>query len=100
MAIYLDYNASTPIRDEVKQSMLEVMGPPLNSSSVHSYGRKAKSYLQNARNSVANLINANNDQIVFTSGGTEANCMIMQSSKRPLISSVEHDAVMASSINP
>ena len=100
MAIYLDYNATTPIRDEVKQSMLEVMGPPLNSSSVHSYGRKAKSHLQNARNSVANLINANNDQIVFTSGGTEANSMIMQSSNSPLISSVEHDAVMASSINP
>ena len=100
MAIYLDYNATTPIRKEVKQRMLEVMGPPLNSSSVHSYGRKAKSYLQNARNSVGNLINANNDQIIFTSGGTEANSMIMQSSKRPLISSVEHDAVIASSFNP
>ena len=100
MAIYLDYNATTPIRDEVKQRMIEVMGPPLNSSSVHSYGRKAKSYLQNARNSVANLINANNDQIVFTSGGTEANSMIMQSSKHPLISSVEHDAVMSSSSSP
>ena len=100
MAIYLDYNATTPIREEVKQRMLEVMGPPLNSSSVHSYGRKAKSYLQNARNSVGNLINANNDQIIFTSGGTEANSMIMQSSKRPLISSVEHDAVIASSFNP
>ena len=100
MAIYLDYNATTPIREEVKQRMLEVMGPPLNSSSVHSYGRKAKSYLQNARNSVSNLINANNDQIIFTSGGTEANSMIMQSSKRPLISSVEHDAVIASSFNP
>ena len=100
MAIYLDYNATTPIRKEVKQRMLEVMGPPLNSSSVHSYGRKAKSYLQNARNSVSNLINANNDQIIFTSGGTEANSMIMQSSKRPLISSVEHDAVIASSFNP
>ena len=100
MAIYLDYNATTPIREEVKQRMLEVMGPPLNSSSVHSYGRKAKSYLQNARNSVSNLINANNDQIVFTSGSTEANSMIMQSSKRPLISSVEHDAVIASSFNP
>ena len=100
MTIYLDYNATTPIREEVKQMMLEVMGPPLNSSSVHSYGRKAKSYLQNARNSVGNLINANNDQIIFTSGGTEANSMIMQSSKRPLISSVEHDAVIASSLNP
>ena len=100
MTIYLDYNATTPIREEVKQRMLEVMGPPLNSSSVHSYGRKAKSYLQNARNSVGNLINANNDQIIFTSGGTEANSMIMQSSKRPLISSVEHDAVIASSFNP
>ena len=100
MTIYLDYNATTPIREEVKQRMLEVMGPPLNSSSVHSYGRKAKSYLQNARNSVSNLINANNDQIIFTSGGTEANSMIMQSSKRPLISSVEHDAVIASSFNP
>ena len=83
MAIYLDYNASTPIRDEVKQSMLEVMGPPLNSSSVHSFGRKAKLHLQNARNSVANPINATRDQIIWTSGGKEPRCACMPSCKLP-----------------
>ena len=99
MSIYLDYNATAPIRDEAKQKMLEVMGHPLNSSSVHSFGRRAKSYLQNARSEVAKLINADIDQVVFTSGGTEANSMIMQLSKSPLVSSIEHDAVIASSNN-
>lgn len=99
MSIYLDYNATAPMRDEAKQKMLEVMGPPLNSSSVHSFGRRAKSYLQNARSEVAKLINADIDQVVFTSGGTEANSMIMQLSKSPLVSAIEHDAVIASSKN-
>ena len=99
MSIYLDYNATAPMRDEAKKKMLEVMGPPLNSSSVHSFGRIAKSYLQNARSEVAKLINSDIDQVVFTSGGTEANSMIMQLSKSPLVSSIEHDAVIASSNN-
>ena len=61
MSIYLDYNATSPIREEAKEKMLEVMGPPINSSSVHSFGRKAKSYLQNARCEVAKLVNADFD---------------------------------------
>ena len=99
MSIYLDYNATSPIREEAKEKMLEVMGPPINSSSVHSFGRKAKSYLQNARSEVAKLVNADFDQVIFTSGGTEANSMIMQLSNSPLVSAIEHDAVMASSSN-
>ena len=100
MSIYLDYNATTPLRDEVKKEMLDIMGPPLNASSVHSFGRQAKTHLENARTSISNFVNANSDQIIFTSGGTEANSMIMQIFKRPLISSIEHDAVIASSKNP
>ena len=100
MSVYLDYNATTPLREEAKIGMLEVMGPPYNSSSVHSYGRKAKSYLDEARDLVATLVNANSDQIIFTSGGTEANALIMHSANLPLISSIEHEAIIQSSHNP
>ncbi len=100
MSVYLDYNATTPLREEAKISMLEVMGPPYNSSSVHFYGRKAKCYLDEARDSVATLVNANSDQIIFTSGGTEANTLMMHSANLPLISSIEHEAIIQSSHNP
>ena len=100
MSVYLDYNATTPLREEAKIGMLEVMGPAYNASSVHSYGRKAKSYLDEARDLVATLVNANSNQIIFTSGGTEANAMIMHSASCPLISSIEHEAIIQSSHNP
>ena len=58
MSIYLDYNATTPLRDEVKKEMLDIMGPPLNASSVHSFGRQAKTHLENARTSISKFINS------------------------------------------
>ncbi|SEB76814.1 cysteine desulfurase [Tenacibaculum sp. MAR_2009_124] len=72
--IYLDYNASTPIDSRVVDEMLpyltRIYGNP---SSIHNQGVKAKEAVQNARQQVANLIGANSDEIIFTSGGTEAN---------------------------
>ncbi|CAM1374289.1 cysteine desulfurase family protein [Tenacibaculum xiamenense] len=72
--IYLDYNASTPIDPRVTDEMLpyltRIYGNP---SSIHNQGLKAKEAVQKARQQVANLIGANPDEIIFTSGGTEAN---------------------------
>lgn len=72
--IYLDHNAATPLHPEV----LEIMRPVLeeffgNPSSVHSEGRKARVYLDEAREQVAGLVGAGPGEIVFTSGGTESN---------------------------
>ena len=58
MSIYLDYNATTPLRDEVKKEMLDIMGPPLNASSVHSFGRQAKIYSK-ANYANCSLLNRN-----------------------------------------
>ncbi len=73
-SIYLDYNATTPV-DKV---VLEEMKPYLesiygNPSSIHSFGVKAKLAIENARKQVASLLNCYQDEIIFTSGGTESN---------------------------
>lgn len=72
--IYLDHAATTPVHEEVIERMYtlekEVFGNP---SSIHALGRKAKFYLDEARSYLANSIHANEKEIIFTSGGTEAN---------------------------
>lgn len=72
--IYLDHAATTPVHESVLEEMYklerEVIGNP---SSIHSYGRNAKSYLNKARAYLASTINAHESEITFTSGGTEAN---------------------------
>lgn len=72
--IYLDHAATTPVHDTVLEKMYklerEVIGNP---SSIHSYGRNAKSYLNKTRTYLASTINAQDSEIIFTSGGTEAN---------------------------
>jgi len=72
--IYLDHAATTPIHHTVLEKMYnlerEVIGNP---SSIHSYGRNARSYLNQARAYLASTINAKESEIIFTSGGTEAN---------------------------
>src|SRR3989338_4188670 len=71
--IYADNSATTKVRDEVVEVMLKVLKEDFgNPSSIHQYGRKAKSYLEDARSNIASLINANEEQIFFTSGGTES----------------------------
>ncbi len=101
MRVYLDHSATTPVLREVydhmSQYFVEKFG---NASSRHLYGREAKEVLENARNTIAGLINADPDEIYFTSGGTEAdNIAILghcrSSGKRTvLISSIEHEAVI------
>lgn len=73
-SIYLDHAATTPVHEKVLEEMYrlekEIFGNP---SSIHSFGRKARSYLNEARKFLAESISAEEREIYFTSGGTEAN---------------------------
>ncbi|MCT4615140.1 MAG: cysteine desulfurase [Marinifilaceae bacterium] len=99
--IYLDYNATTPIDENVKKSMIKSMDYFGNASSSHYYGREAKTILDKARQDVADLINSDADEIIFTSGGTESNNLAIRGifeassfeKKHIIISEFEHPAV-------
>src|SRR4051812_34368631 len=71
--IYLDFNASAPLVPAARDAMVEAMGDVGNPSSVHAEGRKMRDRVERARNQVATLVGRPREQIVFTSGGTEAN---------------------------
>jgi len=100
--IYLDYNASTPVIDEVAEVMLpylqEFFGNP---SSSHWYGIQSKRAIDTARQQIAQLINCQPDEIIFTSGGTESNNHAIRSSaianimkgNQIITSAIEHPAV-------
>ncbi len=99
--IYLDYNATTPLAEEVIELMKEVMQEDFgNPSSKHYYGLRAKERIEKAREQVAHLIGCHNDEIIFTSGGTEANNIAIQGAVRAgrkkniITSSIEHPAVL------
>src|SRR5690606_17967183 len=101
--IYLDNAASTRVREEVlekiQKSLSDFYGNP---SSIHSFGRSAKTLIEKARKTVASCLNALPSEIIFTSGGTEANNMILRSAVRDLgiqtiiTSKIEHHAVLHS----
>jgi cysteine desulfurase len=101
MQIYLDYSATTPPRPEVIAAMEDVLTQQWgNPSSLHEWGQRAATAVEQARMQVAGLINAPAESIIFTSGGTEAdNLAIMgvaRAYRKPqhmIISSVEHSAV-------
>ncbi len=98
--IYLDYNASTPLLPEVVEAMLPwLRGGFGNPSSGHVYGRRAKAAVEQARAEVAALIGCAPEEIVFTSGGTEANNLAIRGVSEALpdrtqliTSSIEHPA--------
>jgi cysteine desulfurase len=99
--VYLDSAATTQMRDEVIDKMTEVMkGFYGNPSSTHSYGRSSKSLIENARKSIAGILNVSASEIVFTSGGTEADNLALNSAVRDLgvrriiTSKIEHHAVL------
>jgi len=101
MEVYFDNAATTRIRhevgDEIKNCLLETYGNP---SSTHSFGRSAKSKLENARKVIASYLNASPQEIIFTSGGTESDNMLIRCSVKDMgvttiISSrIEHHAVL------
>lgn len=74
---YLDHNATTPVRPAVAEAMLRALQMPGNPSSVHNEGRAARGAIEQAREQVASLVAAKASNVVFTSGGTEANATIL-----------------------
>lgn len=93
---YLDHNATTPLRPEVVPAMAECLAQTGNPSSVHGYGRAARRRVEEARRQVAALVGACAEDVIFTSGGTEANTLALRGCNRPrvLVSAVEHDSVL------
>ena len=101
--IYLDYAATTPMHPEVMEAMLPYFSDSFgNPSSIHSFGQEAKEAIESARDKVATLIGARSEEIVFTSGGTEADnfalkgiaCANRNKGSHIITSSIEHHAVM------
>jgi len=106
--IYLDYNASAPIRPCAKAAMEEALnqdGAALNASSVHRFGREGRKRIEAARESVAALLGAPPAQVIFNSGATEGNNTVIQHfshaypQKRILVSAIEHPSVLQAAPN-
>ncbi|MEC8086207.1 MAG: aminotransferase class V-fold PLP-dependent enzyme, partial [Pseudomonadota bacterium] len=76
--IYLDYNATAKIRPEVIDALANSMSTVGNASSVHTAGREARKLVETARRQVADLVGAAAEQVIFTSGGTEADNQVMR----------------------
>lgn len=95
--IYMDYNASAPIKEGVIEAMVATMQRVGNASSVHASGRNARKTIEEARAKVAALVNARPRDIVFTSGGTEANNTVLKGAGAAslIVSKIEHDSVLA-----
>jgi cysteine desulfurase len=101
MAVYLDHNATTPLHEDVLQAMLPVMQSMVgNPSSLHRFGRLQKDTIERARQQVADLVDAHPEQVVFTSGGTEANNLLLKGMavsaeiNRIALSMVEHMSML------
>lgn len=92
---YLDHNATSPLRPAAFDAMAEAMRVGGNPSSVHAAGRRARAIVDKARREVASLAGAEPSEIVFTSGGTEANNLALAGAgrRRVLLSAIEHDSV-------
>lgn len=94
---YLDHNATSPLRPEAREAMMAALDVAGNASSVHAEGRRARALVEAAREQVAATAGAKPREIVFTSGGTEANNAVFKGAwDQLLVSSVEHDSVLAS----
>ncbi|MDG1517576.1 MAG: cysteine desulfurase family protein [Flavobacteriales bacterium] len=99
--IYLDNAAATPLSKEVLSVMLESLQNNIgNPSSIHSFGRSVRAKIEMARKNIANAIKAQSSEIIFTSGGTEANNMVFNCAvkdlqiKRIITCKTEHSAVL------
>ncbi len=102
--VYLDWNATTPLRPEARAAMAAAFDVSGNPSSVHSEGRAARKLIEDARTAVATAVGADLRNVVFTSGGTEANALALapgllrgggQPVQRLIVSAIEHPSVLA-----
>ena len=75
--VYLDWNATTPLRPEAKAAMAHAWEAGGNPSSVHAEGREARRLVEDARAAVATAVGADAANVIFTSGGTEANSLAL-----------------------
>jgi cysteine desulfurase len=102
--VYLDWNATAPLRPEAREAMAAAWDLSGNPSSVHAEGRQARGLVEQARATIAGAVGALPRNIVFTSGGTEANALALTPGlrrglgfpvKRLLVSAIEHTSVLA-----
>jgi len=104
--VYLDYNATVPVRPEVSTAVRKGLNQIGNPSSVHTFGRSTRTLVESARKSVADLVQVEPAQVIFTSGGTEANNLALSGSQRTMgctevvVSAVEHPSVLESEPSP
>jgi cysteine desulfurase len=102
---YLDHNASSPLRPEARAAMERALSAGGNPSSVHGAGRGARKLVEQAREQVAALMGARPENVIFTSGGTEANALALRGAvegaleageriTRLFVSALEHDSVL------
>jgi cysteine desulfurase len=102
--VYLDWNATTPLRDEARRAIADALDLSGNASSVHAEGREARKWIERARAAVALAAGAMPRSVVFTSGGTEANALALArglrrgsgpAAERLLVSAIEHASVIS-----
>ncbi|MDD1759561.1 MAG: aminotransferase class V-fold PLP-dependent enzyme, partial [Methanothrix sp.] len=101
--IYMDHSATTPVAAEVLEAMLPFFSDKFgNASSLHAFGREAKEALEESRQKVARLLNADAEEIVFTSGGTESDNLALRGiayknrnfGRHIITSRIEHPAIL------
>ena len=102
--VYLDWNATTPLRPEARQAMAAAWDLAGNPSSVHAEGRQARRLVEGARAAISGAVGARPQDVVFTSGGTEANALALtpglrrgvgEPAQRLLVSAIEHTSVLS-----
>src|SRR5215212_3438825 len=77
---YLDHNATSPLRPEAAEAVARALGILGNPSAIHAEGRDARAVVESSRDKVAALVGASANEVIFTSGGTEANNMVLSPS--------------------
>jgi cysteine desulfurase len=97
--LYFDNNATTPLREAAIIAMKKAMGPPANPSSVHEFGRAARLQVEDARLAVAGLAGSRASDVVFTSGGTEANNIVLRQYRHIITTKTEHDSIRVAHTN-
>src|SRR5437588_7972315 len=100
---YLDWNATAPLRPAAREAMIAALDRRGNPSSIHAEGRAARRLIEEARERVAALVGAKPSNVIFTSGGTEANRLALTPPPRPrdgsrsamtlLVSDLEHASI-------
>jgi cysteine desulfurase len=96
--IYLDYNATAPLRPEVTALMADIFSIPLNASAIHAHGREGRRLIEAARKQVANLVKVESQSVIFNSGATEGNNTVLKyfasKGSKIAVSAIEHPSVL------